>query len=68
MKKDLEVVWVPRDNIVQDLVDQYLGRKIDYLALNVAFRKRGWSTAGLNEVVTYMEQQRKWADEKEVLS
>jgi hypothetical protein len=68
MKKDLEVVWVPRDNIVQDLVDQYLDRKIDYLALNVAFRKRDWSTAGLNEVVTYMEQQRKWADEKEVLS
>ena len=60
MKKplELEVVWVPRDYKVQHLIDQYLNRDIDYLTLTSQFRKLGWSTAGLFEVVQHQERQR----------
>jgi hypothetical protein len=59
MKKplELEVVWVPRDYKVQHLIDQYLNREIDYLMLTSQFRKLGWSTAGLFEVVQHQERQ-----------
>jgi len=59
MKKERpKVVWVPRDHVVQDLIDQYLNREIDYLALTTAFRRNGWSIAGLNEVVHHQEAER----------
>jgi hypothetical protein len=63
MKKplELEVVWVPRDHKVQYLIDQYLSREIDYLMLTSQFRKLGWSTAGLFEVVQHQERQRQGA-------
>jgi hypothetical protein len=64
MKKplELEVVWVPRDYKVQHLIDQYLNRdSIDYLMLTSQFRKLGWSTAGLFEVVQHQERQRQEA-------
>jgi hypothetical protein len=58
MKKEFEAVWVPRDYKVQHLIDQYLNRDIDYLTLTSQFRKLGWSTAGLFEVVQHQERQR----------
>ena len=57
-RKRLEVVWVPRNYLVRDLLEQYVARDIDYLALVTAFRKRGWSTAGLHDVVQQMEHER----------
>ena len=57
--KHLQVVWVPRDAGVQFLLDQYLNREIDYLTLTTQFRRNGWSTAGLFEVIQYMENERK---------
>jgi hypothetical protein len=54
-KQRFEVVWVPRDHMVQDLINQYLNKEIDYLALTTAFRKNGWSIAGLFEIIQSFE-------------
>jgi hypothetical protein len=63
MKKDRpQVVWIARDYLVQDLINQYLEREIDYLTLLTQFRRNGWSTAGLYDVVHHQELERELND------
>lgn len=52
----IEVELVPRDPSVQELLDRYQRCELSYEDLCDEFRKRGWSTLSLYEVVRNIER------------
>ncbi len=51
----MEVVMVPRDQSVADLVQAYADGIITYAELGQIFRERGWSTNSLWENTRHIE-------------
>ncbi len=51
----IEVVMVPANQSVADLIEQYANGDLDYGQLFEAFAKRGWSTKSLYENVRHIE-------------
>jgi len=52
---DFEIVSVPANQSVQDMVDLYAAGEIDYRELEGRFRDQGWSTLSLFENVCHIE-------------
>ncbi len=55
----IEVVSVPRDKSVADLVQAYADGVITYGELAEAFHENGWSTLSLYENTRHIEPKRK---------